>query len=261
MTKMKKSILTVGLTALMSGGQLLYAQVGINTDTPKVTLDIVQKDTATVKGKGFRLVDGNEGGGKVLMSDNDGTGTWQYIYGPEPRMMTNSGQELVAPDFKARSVGNQLSTKLKWFPAAMDRSGNDPAENIVFSADSTEFSVPVEGIYSIQTGVTFRENTDVNPGSAYDLNNKLWSTNPYVGLLVDINGQRAGASFGPLPHNVAYSLGPVVVSVHLVPADKITVRVLHFRPNTDQPFPLTSLKTFNISGNTYLDVSFVRPVY
>ncbi|MDR1653533.1 MAG: hypothetical protein LBS01_07815 [Prevotellaceae bacterium] len=76
---MKKSILILGLTALTSGGQFLSAQVGINTDTPKTTLDIVQKDTANVKGQGFRLIDGNEGNRKVLTSDADGTGTWRNI--------------------------------------------------------------------------------------------------------------------------------------------------------------------------------------
>ncbi|MDR1652055.1 MAG: hypothetical protein LBS01_00110 [Prevotellaceae bacterium] len=73
---MKKSILILGLAALMSSGQSLFAQVGINTDAPKTTLDIVQKDTATVKGRGFRLVDGNEAAGKVLTSNDDGEGTW-----------------------------------------------------------------------------------------------------------------------------------------------------------------------------------------
>ncbi|MDR1653057.1 MAG: hypothetical protein LBS01_05310 [Prevotellaceae bacterium] len=71
---MKKSILTLGIIALMSGAAL-SAQVGINTDNPTATLDIVQKDQ-TLKGKGFRLDDGNQGAGKILTSDSDGTGTW-----------------------------------------------------------------------------------------------------------------------------------------------------------------------------------------
>ncbi|MDR1653870.1 MAG: hypothetical protein LBS01_09560 [Prevotellaceae bacterium] len=79
---MKKSILILGLTALMSSGQSLFAQVGINTDTPKTTLDIVQKDTATVKGRGFRLVDGNERETFALMCDADGVGTWKQITMP-----------------------------------------------------------------------------------------------------------------------------------------------------------------------------------
>jgi hypothetical protein len=50
--------------------------VGINTDTPKTTLDIVQKDQ-TVPGQGFRLDDGNQGNGKFLISDANGIGTWK----------------------------------------------------------------------------------------------------------------------------------------------------------------------------------------
>jgi hypothetical protein len=70
----RKVILTLGIIALMSGAAM-FAQVGVNTDTPKTTLDIVQKDQ-TVKGKGFRLDDGNQGAGKILTSDADGAGTW-----------------------------------------------------------------------------------------------------------------------------------------------------------------------------------------
>ncbi|MDR1652266.1 MAG: hypothetical protein LBS01_01195 [Prevotellaceae bacterium] len=79
---MKKGILILGVLALMSGGQSLSAQVGINTDAPKTTLDIVQKDTATVKGKGFRLVDGNERKDFALMCDSDGVGTWRQLTMP-----------------------------------------------------------------------------------------------------------------------------------------------------------------------------------
>ncbi|MDR1653579.1 MAG: hypothetical protein LBS01_08050 [Prevotellaceae bacterium] len=79
---MNKSILILGFLALMSGGQSLSAQVGINTDTPKTTLDIVQKDTATVKGRGFRLVDGNERETFALVCDADGVGTWKQITTP-----------------------------------------------------------------------------------------------------------------------------------------------------------------------------------
>ncbi|MDR2384429.1 MAG: hypothetical protein LBD80_02020 [Tannerella sp.] len=51
------------------------AQVGINTENPQTTLDIVQRDK-TVKGKAFRLDDGNQGNGKILISDTNGIGTW-----------------------------------------------------------------------------------------------------------------------------------------------------------------------------------------
>jgi hypothetical protein len=72
---MKKIILTIAMAIIAFA--TASAQVGVNTDSPKTTLDIVQKDTATVKGKGFRLIDGNELAGRVLISDDDGVGTWQ----------------------------------------------------------------------------------------------------------------------------------------------------------------------------------------
>jgi chitodextrinase len=72
----KKTFLTAALFAatMMTG---INAQVGINTDSPTTTLDIIQTDKATNPGHGFRLDDGNQGGGKILTSDANGTGTWQ----------------------------------------------------------------------------------------------------------------------------------------------------------------------------------------
>jgi hypothetical protein len=48
---MKKSIITLGIIALISGASL-NAQVGINTETPKATLDVVagKTDGSTAEG-------------------------------------------------------------------------------------------------------------------------------------------------------------------------------------------------------------------
>jgi|GEM_PF-1781864 len=75
----KVKFFKLGAIALtMSSAALnVNAQVGINTENPKATLDIVQRDTATVKGKGFRLVDGHQNAGFVLTSDATGIGTWE----------------------------------------------------------------------------------------------------------------------------------------------------------------------------------------
>jgi hypothetical protein len=70
----RKRFFTAGIIALIFSASL-NAQVGINTDNPQTTLDIVQQDQST-KGKGFRLDDGNQGAGRVLVSDADGVGTW-----------------------------------------------------------------------------------------------------------------------------------------------------------------------------------------
>jgi len=55
------------------------AQVTIGAnEPPQATLDIIG-DTANVKGNGFRLIDGNEGKGKILVSNADGVGTWTFF--------------------------------------------------------------------------------------------------------------------------------------------------------------------------------------
>jgi hypothetical protein len=64
------------ILALMCGYTGIRAQVTIGSfANPKATLDIIG-DTATVKGKAFRLVDGNQGVGRFLVSDANGVGTW-----------------------------------------------------------------------------------------------------------------------------------------------------------------------------------------
>lgn len=51
--------------------------VGIGTKTPSVKFHIAGDGDNENKGRAFRLVDGNEGDGKVLMSDENGVGTWK----------------------------------------------------------------------------------------------------------------------------------------------------------------------------------------
>ena len=73
---MSKKVFLMGIIALECGVTTLTAQVGINTETPKTTLDIVQKDKTT-PGQGFRLDDGNEYANYVLTTAADGTATWK----------------------------------------------------------------------------------------------------------------------------------------------------------------------------------------
>jgi hypothetical protein len=72
----KKIFLTAALIAATVMG--INAQVGINTDAPQTTLDIIG-DTAHIHGKGFRLIDGNQSDGKVLICDDNGVGTWTHL--------------------------------------------------------------------------------------------------------------------------------------------------------------------------------------
>jgi hypothetical protein len=74
---MRKLVFLAVIFTLMTNGAP-WSQVGINTNTPKSALNIVQKNKST-PGKGFRLEDGTEAAGKVLTSDADGVGSWQTV--------------------------------------------------------------------------------------------------------------------------------------------------------------------------------------
>ncbi|MDR1652452.1 MAG: hypothetical protein LBS01_02150 [Prevotellaceae bacterium] len=254
---MKKSILILGFLALTSGGQFLSAQVGINTENPTNTLHIVG-DTATIHGQAFRLVDGNEGAGKFLASDANGVGTWQYFYGPTPRLMTNLNQDL-----SAALTSPTRRTSVKWWPSALDRSGNDPAKDIVFSADSVWFSVPVRGIYSITAGVTLA-NTDMPTTGAFSTDDRRYDTdtgtelnNSYVGLRIFVNGISITGTFGPPPRMTPYSFPPASVMVLLEPTDIVYLSV-EYQPSQYNLYP-TALRTFNITGDNFLSVNYLRP--
>ena len=76
---MSNKVFLTGIIALtICGVTSMTAQVGINTEKPTTSLDIVQPDSTNNPGHGFRLRDGNEDAGKVLTSDVGGTGTWKY---------------------------------------------------------------------------------------------------------------------------------------------------------------------------------------
>ncbi|MDR1652944.1 MAG: hypothetical protein LBS01_04730 [Prevotellaceae bacterium] len=77
---LKLCALCAGLLFVMP----LNAQVGINTDNPQATLDVVQKDK-TVPGQAIRIDDGNQAAGKVLTSDANGVGSWQIA--PETHLV------------------------------------------------------------------------------------------------------------------------------------------------------------------------------
>ncbi len=53
-------------------------RIGIGTDSPSTRLDI---RTASTSVKAFRLNDGSQAATKVLMSDDDGKASWQYVSG------------------------------------------------------------------------------------------------------------------------------------------------------------------------------------
>jgi hypothetical protein len=73
---MKKKTILLGFLAIWCGLSILSAQVTIGKDVPaQATLDIIG-DTANIHGQAFRLIDGNQGSGKIIMSNAGGIGTW-----------------------------------------------------------------------------------------------------------------------------------------------------------------------------------------
>ncbi|MDF2934575.1 MAG: hypothetical protein K0R36_3906 [Chryseobacterium sp.] len=71
-----------GLLILRTG----TGNVGINEPNPTTTLHVKAKDGV---GTGFRLVDGSEGAGKILVSDADGNASW-VVTSPTPPLTINS---------------------------------------------------------------------------------------------------------------------------------------------------------------------------
>ncbi|MBP2618853.1 hypothetical protein [Chryseobacterium jejuense] len=53
--------------------------IGIGTTAPSAKIEIQTGGTATVPTPGFKLVDGNQKEGRMLMSDANGLGTWQSL--------------------------------------------------------------------------------------------------------------------------------------------------------------------------------------
>ena len=58
---------------------LSNGNVGIGTIAPTQKLEIKTDGTSINPTTGFKLVDGNQGQGKILTSDADGIGTWKFL--------------------------------------------------------------------------------------------------------------------------------------------------------------------------------------
>ncbi|MDR1652946.1 MAG: hypothetical protein LBS01_04740 [Prevotellaceae bacterium] len=176
---LKLSVLCAGLLFVKP----LNAQVGINTENPQATLDVVQKDK-TVPGQAIRIDDGNQGAGKVLTSDADGVGSWQEL--PKTQL---SSTLLNVIRYKIEQVNsdyvNNFDTKIPvsdWVVFMTDFSF-DPKPSTTNGADRfiipdrTSLSVTASpdiqsplNIYAFENGETWSLSMDYAEGKTYPLN-------------------------------------------------------------------------------------------
>jgi len=106
--KSNKIFKTVIAVLLLVGSVLfnLNAQVTIGSNVaPTATLDIIS-DTVNVKGNGFRLIDGNEANNKVLVSNDNGVGSWQMLH------YTSGGNALV-DNVVELPIGRQVDWEIR----------------------------------------------------------------------------------------------------------------------------------------------------
>ncbi|MCU7618234.1 hypothetical protein NZ698_13575 [Chryseobacterium sp. PBS4-4] len=222
---MKKKFLAIGFICAFTA--LSNAQVGINTDTPSATLDIVSKgNTASTKAlelnnssateiltvldngntgfnisnpaakvdiftsaasTGFRLRDGNQAAGKVLVSDNDGFATWQTVAsGGGSGTVTNFSSGNLSPLFTT-SVATSSTT-----PALSFTLSNAPANTVFGNSTATAgapsyfaaSSLPIAGDVTGTLGSTVVSQINGSPlgitigaatGSVLTFNGTNWS--------------------------------------------------------------------------------------
>lgn len=91
---MKKNLLTLIISVASSG--LLFSQVGINTETPKATLDIVATplDISTIDGLIAPRLEGSELQSKNILYTSDQTGTLIYVKSPSPEAGTTGDKTI-----------------------------------------------------------------------------------------------------------------------------------------------------------------------
>ncbi|MEI8339503.1 MAG: hypothetical protein WCF94_02450 [bacterium] len=77
--QIKKGNLILGGDSLSGNGLAKLQVTGASLLNGKVTITANTTDNPALVGKVFTLMDGNEGAGKVLTSDNNGVATWKEI--------------------------------------------------------------------------------------------------------------------------------------------------------------------------------------
>ncbi|MDR1653510.1 MAG: hypothetical protein LBS01_07695 [Prevotellaceae bacterium] len=144
---MKKSILIWGLTALMSGAALT-AQVGVNTETPKTTLDVVagKTDASTAEGLTAPRLKLSELNAKQAKYTADHTGAMVYITAVDETSISGYSDQITCTGFVywngthwvgdcavAKTYAAAL-TQPKAFTFYENPEGNDVPVPLVFGA-------------------------------------------------------------------------------------------------------------------------------
>ena len=109
-------------------------RVGVGTTAPQTRLHIVSSTPGAI-----RIADGTEGGGKVLLSDNDGAARWAAIAGSWYAMLRGGS-----------SLGDATATGTLGWPdfvyASSESSSQEP--NVAIPATGI-ITIPYEGTYRI----------------------------------------------------------------------------------------------------------------
>ncbi|MDR1544038.1 MAG: hypothetical protein LBS50_06480 [Prevotellaceae bacterium] len=144
---MKKSILLLGFLALMSGAALT-AQVGVNTETPKMTLDVVagKTDASTAEGFAAPRLKLSELNAKQAKYTADHTGAMVYVTDIDAATVQNYSDQITCTGFVywngTHWVGDCAAPKTyaaalmqpKAFTFYENPEGNDVPVPLVFGA-------------------------------------------------------------------------------------------------------------------------------
>lgn len=122
-------------------------KVGIGSTTPETKLEI----NASSVGTGFKLVDGSQGAGKLLTSDDTGKASWQVVQATKPTVtgvMGSSGIDIPSNTASLLYTGTYID-----IPAQSKYVVN---VNFIMSISngSTETATPADSSYWLRTTFT-----------------------------------------------------------------------------------------------------------
>ncbi|MES2592167.1 MAG: hypothetical protein V4608_09800 [Bacteroidota bacterium] len=166
--------------------------VGINTTSPGAKLEVIGASGTTIK-----IVDGNQGAGKVLTSDANGQGSWQTSSGGSGWALTGNSGTTAGANFIGTTDAQNLVFKVANTQSGLiDRSGNG---NNSFGYGALNPVTTGAGNTAVGNGPLL-SNTSGNFNSAFGngalLSNTAGSYNSAVGegaLYYNVSGRNATA--------------------------------------------------------------------
>lgn len=118
--------------------------VGINTTTPGAKLHV---------NGSFRLTDGTQAAGSVLVSNTQGTGTWQDVVTPNEGigLRTVTGPTL-------SNIPDNVITPIIWLSTDIQNGG------VLYDIATGEVTIAVSGLYQINASACFGNSTSLSDG-------------------------------------------------------------------------------------------------